>query len=96
MSKIKWVNIEQDQAIGPFGAQEIVLKMKDGNTYNCKVEHPRGEPQNPLSQEEFETKFRDCAIYAHHEEKKISQIEDLVMNLEESEDIARLAILLGK
>jgi 2-methylcitrate dehydratase PrpD len=96
MSKIKWVNIEQDQAIGPFGAQEIVLKMKDGNTCSCKVEHPRGEPQNPLSQEEFKTKFRDCAIYAHHEEKKISQIEDLVMNLEESEDIARLAILLGK
>ena len=95
MSKIKWVNIEQDPGKGPFGYQEIVLKMKDGSVYSCTVEHPRGEPQNPLTQEEFKTKYQDCAMYAHYEEETTSQIEDLVMNLEKIDDIARLATLLG-
>ena len=47
MRKIKFVAEEQDRANGVFGYQEVVLKMKDGNIYSCKVEHARGEPQNP-------------------------------------------------
>ncbi len=82
MSKIKWAGLEQDAGVGPFGCQEIVLKMKDGNTCNCKVEHPRGEPQNPLTHEQSEAKFRDCARHAHYEEKRTAQILELVMNLE--------------
>jgi len=96
MGRIKWVNVEQQTGEGPFGSQEIVLKMKDGSTHSCMVEHPRGEPQNPLSDEEFEIKFRDCANYAHFESKSITRIKDLIMNLEAVKDIAQLGGLLGK
>jgi 2-methylcitrate dehydratase PrpD len=94
MSKIRWGSIEQDAGAGPFGCQEVVLKMHDGNTCNCKVEHPRGEPQNPLTREQSETKFRDCAGHALYEEKRIVQILDAVMNLEKIDDISQLTTLL--
>jgi 2-methylcitrate dehydratase PrpD len=96
MDKITWVNVEQDPGQGPFGSQEIVLRMKNGAVYSRAVAHPRGEPQNPLTQAEFEAKFRDCALHAHYDEGVTSQIQDMVMNLEETEDTALLARLLGK
>ncbi|MGD9142695.1 MAG: MmgE/PrpD family protein [Dehalococcoidia bacterium] len=95
MKKIKWTAIRQEELPGPFGYQEVVLKMKDGNTYSCKVDHPRGEPQNPQSPEELEAKFRKCALYADYEETTISRIRDLVADLENVKDITELTALLG-
>lgn len=94
MSKIRWAGLAQDAGAGPFGCQEVVLKMNDGNTYNCKVEHPRGEPQNPLTREEAATKFRDCAQHAHYEETATDKILSLIMKLEEVDDITGLTSLL--
>ena len=94
MGKVRWGSIEQEAGAGPFGCQEVVLKMNDGKTYRCQVEHPRGEPQNPLTRQQAETKFRDCAQHAHYAEKRTAQILDLVMNLEELDDINKLTSLL--
>ncbi len=96
MKKIKWVAIQREDFPGPFGYQEVVLKMKDGNTYSCKVEHPKGEPQNPQSPEELEAKFRKCALYAHYEEPVISSIRDMVADFENIKDINELTELLGR
>ena len=54
MRKIGFISEEQDRLDGVFGYQEIILKMNDGNIYSCRVSHPRGEPQNPQTPEEFE------------------------------------------
>jgi 2-methylcitrate dehydratase PrpD len=94
MNKITWGSIEQDAGAGPFGCQEVVLKINDGREYSCKVEHPRGEPQNPLTQEGSETKYHDCAVYAQYPEQTISEILEMVMNLEKIDDISRLTALL--
>lgn len=96
MKKIKWNPIRREDLIGPFGYQEIILKMKDGNTYSCKVEHPKGEPQNPQSPEELKAKFRRCALYAHYEEPVISRIRDMVADFENIKDVTELTELLGK
>jgi 2-methylcitrate dehydratase PrpD len=95
MKKIKWAATQQDDLPGPFGYQEVVLIMKDGNTYSCRVDHPRGEPQNPQSPEELAAKFRKCALYADYDETTISRIKDLVMDLENVKDITELTALLG-
>jgi 2-methylcitrate dehydratase PrpD len=94
MSRIKFVSEEQDRKNGVFGYQEVVLKMKDGNVYNCKVEHPRGEPQNPQSPAEFEAKYRDCAETAHYDEKTTTRIKDLILDMENVKDITQLTDLL--
>jgi len=96
MKKIKWETIQREELTGPFGFQEIVLKMKDGNTYSCKVEHPKGEPQNPQSPEELEAKFRKCALYAKYEEPTITRIRDLVADFENIKDITELTEPLGQ
>ena len=96
MKKIKWEAIQREELTGPFGFQEIVLKMKDGNTYSCKVEHPKGEPQNPQSPEELEAKFRKCALYAKYEEPAINRIRDMVADFEDIKDITELTELLGQ
>lgn len=95
MRKIKWATNPKEELPGPFGFQEVILKMKDGNTYSCKVDHPKGEPQNPQSQEELESKFKKCALYARYEEPTISRIKDMVMDLENVEDISELTALMG-
>jgi 2-methylcitrate dehydratase PrpD len=96
MRRIKTVVTEQEYLPGPFGYQEVVLKMKDGNTFSCKVDHPKGEPQNPQSPEELIAKFRKCAVYAGYEDGAISRIKDMVLDMENIEDITRLTALLGQ
>jgi 2-methylcitrate dehydratase PrpD len=96
MKKIKWAVTQQEKLPGPFGYQEVILKMKDGNTYSYKVDHPKGEPQNPQSPEELAAKFRKCALYAKYEETTISRIKDIVIDLENVKDITELTALLGQ
>ncbi|MEE8414294.1 MAG: MmgE/PrpD family protein, partial [Dehalococcoidales bacterium] len=68
MGKVKFVVEEQDRLDSVFGYQEIILTMNDGNKYNCRVDHPKGEPQNPQTPEEFEAKYMDCAETAQYDE----------------------------
>ncbi len=94
MRKVKFVAQEQDRRNGVFGYQEVALKMKDGKTYSCKVEHPKGEPQNPQTPEELEAKYNDCAKNAHYSVKTSSQIKDLIHKLEKVDDISQLTALM--
>ena len=37
------------------------LDVKDGRRLERRVDQAKGQPQNPLTEAELETKFRDCA-----------------------------------
>lgn len=41
----------------------VTIYMKDGNEYEATCLYPKGEPENPLTQEELEGKFRSLAMY---------------------------------
>ena len=41
----------------------VTIYMKDGNEYEATCLYPKGEPENPLTQEELENKFRGLAMY---------------------------------
>jgi 2-methylcitrate dehydratase PrpD len=94
MRKIKFVVQEQDRLNGVFGFQEVVVKMNDGKVHSCKVEHARGEPQNPQTPAEFEAKYRDCAETAHYDEKTAAGIKDLVLDLDHVADISQVTALM--
>ena len=99
MQKIKFVVIEvseQDLKENPFGYQEVVSRMNDGNVYSCKVNHAKGEPQNPHTDEEFSAKFMDNARYAHYAETVAKQIQTMILSFEEVEDAFALGELLGQ
>jgi 2-methylcitrate dehydratase PrpD len=96
MSKLKWGVSKQDYHAGPFGYQEVVLKMKDGTIYSQKVDHPKGEPQNPQSPDELIAKFRKCALYARYQDNDISRMKDIILNFENIKDVTQLTNILGQ
>jgi 2-methylcitrate dehydratase PrpD len=95
MNEIKWI-VREDAPGGSsvFDYQEVTLKMKDRSVYTCRVDHPRGEPLNPQTAEEFNAKFQDCSSWAHYD--NAAEIEDLILDMENIKDITQLTALLGK
>ncbi len=70
-------------------AQEVVLKIDDGNEYSHRVVAPKGYPANPMSNSELSTKFAECTgWFLSH--KSIDEVVGLVMNLELLESTAIL------
>lgn len=41
----------------------VTIMMNDGTEIKQRVDYPKGEPENPLSREELEEKFRGLAMY---------------------------------
>jgi len=41
----------------------VSIYMKDGNEHEATCLYPKGEPENPLTQEELEEKFKGLAMY---------------------------------
>lgn len=72
------------------------LETKDGNIYHKDVDLPRGNPGNPLIEEEHLERFRDCVAYAEKRrpEPDIERILDLIGRLEMIEDVRTLIPLL--
>lgn len=62
--KVRVVEDENLTAKSPAvrGAR-VVIFLKDGKEYDALCMYPKGEPENPLTQEELEEKFRGLAMY---------------------------------
>src|SRR5215469_13077431 len=45
----------------PRGALSIAVRRTDGRSITVEATHPIGSPEKPLSDAQFEAKFRDCA-----------------------------------
>ena len=92
VGKVNWVFLEERS--GPFENQEITLTMKDGTVFSYRVEHPKGEPQNPHTPEELAAKYRKCARFAGYNDETIERVKDMVLDLEHVSDISSLTGLL--
>jgi 2-methylcitrate dehydratase PrpD len=75
----------------------VEIKTKNGNRYSMRMDNRKGTPENPMTEEEFDAKFRDCM---RHGRKPISKqmtenIMYLIKNLEEVNDVGKILELLG-
>ena len=73
---------------------EIVLKLKDGTEYSHTISLPKGEPENPLTDDELSDKFRVCASLVLNT-KDIEKALELVWHWEELKDITELVRIFG-
>ncbi len=91
--KIRWNSFDPEP--GTFGTPEYVIRHKDGTTFEAKVEYPRGEPENSVSDQILIEKFKDCsgAIWS---QKRREQVLERVLVLEHVEDITLLTRLFGQ
>ncbi len=64
VGKMKWVEKYPMPVMGTpegFGSKSVTVKLKDGKGYCKEVTIAKGMPQNPLTPDEFNSKYRDCA-----------------------------------
>lgn len=52
----------------------VTIFLKDGNIYKATCLYPKGEPENPLTQEELEEKFRGLALYGGLTQKECDEV----------------------
>ncbi|MDY6912285.1 MAG: MmgE/PrpD family protein [Chloroflexota bacterium] len=73
------------------------LKTKDGQHYEQLVQYPKGRPENPLTMEELQDKFRECVARYPDQlfARKVDRIIEMVEHLEEVTDINDLVALLS-
>jgi 2-methylcitrate dehydratase PrpD len=74
-------------------AQEVVVRLNNGAEYAYRVDLPKGEPANPLTDEELLAKFADCAGLLLSQEL-IERVLDMLTGLESLGDISKLIDLL--
>ncbi len=92
------VETQYDAAIDAMGHDRIRSRIevvtKDGRTVERWAdENYRGGPHNPLSDDEVEDKFRDCAA-GLLDDRRVRATLDRVWSLDEAEDVATLYDLL--
>jgi len=64
MEKMKWVEKYPVPVMGTaegFGTKSVTIRLKNGRQYGKEVAIAKGMPQNPLTTDEFNAKYRDCA-----------------------------------
>ncbi len=94
MEKMNFSSDPEFDKVFPIKRSAFVeIKTKGGESYSCQVDYPRGAPENPMTDEEIETKFRAMASKVMGE-KQIRQIFDTCYKLEEVEDVGQLMKLL--
>ena len=71
----------------------VSLAAKNGETYTKRIEHHRGDPRNPMSDEELRNKFSKCVEGSFSESRK----DDVLSSIDQFEavgDVSDFAALL--
>jgi 2-methylcitrate dehydratase PrpD len=64
----------------------VTVETTSGQTFTQRIEYPKGDPENPLTQDELEDKFRVLTKSVYRQEKADAIIED-IKNLDQCEDL---------
>jgi len=78
----------------PTRFSEVAITLNDGRRLSRRVRHAKGQPQNPLTDEELTTKFYDCAARVLPRERADSVLA-AVQALDAAPDVSVFARLLS-
>lgn len=97
MEKMSWVEKYAMPVMGTpdgFGTKSVTVKLKDGQEYFKEVTFAKGMPQNPLSLDEFNSKYRDCASTVLSEEG-VEKSLSLLTNLQQVKNITEVTEIIA-
>lgn len=84
------VILEADSGLDRFGRAGITeIRTKQGATYRERVEYPKGDPRNPMTDQELEDKFRNMAK-KYMTERQMKKVIDTVYDMEKLDDVNKL------
>ena len=87
---IEKVILEADPSLDRFGRAGITeIRLKDGRSYTKRVEYPKGDPLNPMTDEELQDKFRNMAE-KFMTQKQIDKAIAIVYEMDKLDDIGKL------
>jgi len=75
-------NKELSAAVPDKRAAIVEIRTHCGTTYTERVDYPKGEPENPLSDEEVREKFRVLSACGNRNGEQSQEIIDIVWNVE--------------
>jgi 2-methylcitrate dehydratase len=94
MSKIKIsVDTELDKLYPPARPACLEIRSKKGPSFRARVDYPKGDPQNPMTDEEVQAKFRKLANRLMGK-CQIDRIIEVVNRIEKIDDIGEITKLL--
>ena len=69
----------------------VKIQTKAGDSFSCRVDFPKGEPENPLSDEELEDKFSGLLLFAGRSCSQVEEMVQAVKNVETNpQDLFRI------
>ena len=87
MNKVIIVEDEEINKLVPDKRPAIVcISTYDGEYYEERVDYPKGEPENPVSEQDIKDKFKSLALNSGKSEKEILRIIDCVTDIENKLD----------
>jgi 2-methylcitrate dehydratase len=67
----------------------VTLTTRDGKKYSAFIDKPKGDPRNPPTDSELESKFRSLAAN-HLPSKRIDALGEMIWSLEKVKDLRQL------
>jgi 2-methylcitrate dehydratase len=96
MPKIKVVAEPELEDLFPrLKATEVTVNTKSGENYKLRIDYPKGDYRDPMSEEELLNKF-DSMVIEKVGQKKRDQIVEYIMTLEKQKNIKDFTELLIK
>ncbi len=90
MTRIRFTRDKEFASVFPVKrSASVEIITKQGEKYQCQVDYPKGAPENPMTDEELEGKFRSLASKVMSE-RQMRTIKELVYGLDELDDIGCL------
>lgn len=88
---------EVDHAYPKEWQGKVVVETKDGQRYETFLRYPKGDPENPLSKNELEAKFKQLICFSEDEAllKKSDLLISMIWNLEKLPKLTQLTALLS-
>jgi len=94
MDKITVVPNDEFESLFPeFQPSQVTITLADGNEYTARVDVPKGDPRDPMTEDEIAVKFNalgESVIGIN----ACNELRDLVMHMEEEESVGRMLELM--
>lgn len=74
----------------PIFMNAIVDVIAKGKRYTAEVNSPKGSPENPVTGQELEAKFRHNATFSNLRSDKVEKVIEMLYELEKVDDITEL------
>lgn len=90
------LDLDIDQAYPKEWQGKVIVETDDGNRYEMFLRYPKGDPENPLTHEELEEKFKKLLHFSGDELllSKSRELMDLIWCLDQLPTLERLTNLL--